>query len=156
MTESPRKPRSRLFLRATLIAVPLALLMSAGFLHAQHAIHHGDPSPAAKVINLEHVHAMLAKVGASSAQQQRIDGFLETANSRMQGVHQGLGDAHRELAGLLLAQTVDRGQLEALRARQVAALDAASRQMLAAIEDAVRELTPEQRATLLDMHKPRG
>jgi Spy/CpxP family protein refolding chaperone len=156
MSESQGKNRSRSFLRATLIAVPLALLLSAGFLHAQHAIHHGDPAPAAQVVNLDHVHAMLARVGASSSQQQRIDGYLEAANIQMQAVHQGLGDAHRELAGLLLAPTVDRGQIEALRARQVAALDAASSQMLAAIEGAVRELTPEQRAALLDMHKPRG
>jgi Spy/CpxP family protein refolding chaperone len=156
MSESPVKNRSRPFLRATLIAVPLALLLSAGFLHAQHAIHHGDHSPATQVISLDHVHAMLARVGVSSSQQLRIDGFLEAANSQMQAVHQGLDDAHRELAGLLLAPTVDRGQLEALRARQVAALDAASSQMLAAIEAAVRELTPEQRAALLDLHKPRG
>ncbi len=153
MSEPPRK---RLFLRATLIAVPLALLMSAGFLHAQHAMHHGDSPHAAQAINLDHVHAMLARVGASSAQQSRIDGLLATANSELQQVHSQLGQAHHELAGLLLAPSVDLGQVEALRARQVAALDSASRQMLAAMEDAVQVLTPEQRAMLLELHKPRG
>jgi Spy/CpxP family protein refolding chaperone len=137
--------------------VPLALLLAAGFLHAQHAVqHHGHAASAAPLISSGHVHAMLAKVGASAAQQARIDGFIRTASEEMQSAHDRLGNAHRELAEMLLAPTVDQRQVEILRAGQMLALDATSQRLVAAIQDAVLVLTPEQRATLLALHHPGG
>ncbi len=154
MSETQRSPRKR-FLRYTLIGAPLALLAGMGLLHAQDALHHLH-AHGAQVIDIEHVHAMLAKVGVTDTQQVRVDDFLNAALGEMQSAHKALGDAHLQLAGLLLAPTVDRGRIESLRISQVAALDAASQRMLADVEDAVNVLTPEQRAQLADLHQPHG
>jgi periplasmic protein CpxP/Spy len=154
MSEPQRSPRKR-FLRYSLIGVPAALLVGMGLLHAQDALHHMH-SHTAQPIDIDHVHAMLAKVGVTDTQQVRIDDFLKAALGEMQATHKALGDAHLQLAGLLLAPTVDRGRVEALRVSQVAALDAASQRMLADVEDAINVLTPEQRAKLAGMHQPHG
>jgi Spy/CpxP family protein refolding chaperone len=156
MSETPRKSRRKILI-ATLVGVPLALLLGAGFLHAQHFVqHHAHSAPAAPLIHSEHVHAMLAKVGASADQQARIDGFLQIATEEMQAAQDRLGKAHRELAEMLLAPTVDQGQIEILRTGQMLALDATSQRLVAVIRDAVLVLTPEQRATLLGLHHPNG
>ena len=66
MTETPRKSRRKILI-ATLVGVPLALLLGAGFLHAQHFVqHHAHSGPAAPLVHGGQVHAMLAKVGAST------------------------------------------------------------------------------------------
>lgn len=156
MSETPRKSRRKILV-LTLVGVPLALLLGAGFLHAQHFVqHHGHATAAAPLVHSEHLRAMLAKVGASAEQQARIEGILKTATGEMQAAQDRLGKAHRELAEMLLAPTVDQGQVEILRAGQILALDATSQRLVTAMQDAVLVLTPEQRAALLALHHPGG
>lgn len=156
MSESARQSPRRKALIATLVGLPLALLLGAGILHAQHFLHHDHSPPAGQLVNSGHLHAMLGKVGASAEQQARIDGILAAASREMEAVHAGLGDAHRQLAEVLLAPAVDQGEIETLRAGQIAVIDSASRHLVAAMQEAVLVLSPEQRALLLDLHHPHG
>ena len=61
-----------------------------------------------------------------------------------------LGQFHEAL----MAPSLDRAQIESLRAAQVKSLDDASKRLVTAIEDAAEVLSPEQRAALgEEIHK---
>jgi protein CpxP len=54
---------------------------------------------------------------------------------------------------LMSAPTIDRVAVEALRAKRIAAIDAASKQAVAALVEAAEVLTPEQRTKLVEEMK---
>jgi protein CpxP len=147
MSESPRTTRTRRLVAYALIPLA-AVLLGAGLLHAQQAMHHGGSMHEVHAIDAGHVHEMLDKLGVTAAQQQRIDPAVQTVLSEMTSMHSLLDDTHLKLHELLLAPAIDRGQLEALRGEQLRALDAASLRMLSALEDVAEAMTPEQRAAL--------
>jgi periplasmic protein CpxP/Spy len=133
---------------AALIAIPLALL-GAGVLYAhQDSSHHGPMRGHRMEMHLEHLDAMLTKVGASAAQKTQVEGILKGAFTEMGSAH----DAHSAALGkfheLLLAPTVDRAQMEALRADTVRSMDEASKRLTGAFSDAAEVLSPEQRTAL--------
>jgi len=138
-----RRPRARLF---AFIAIPLVLL-GAGLTYAhQHGGHHGGMlSEQGIEMHLDHVQVMLGKVGASDAQKAQIDGILKAGFSDFKGAHDNCHASLGKLHELLLAPSVDRAKIEALRAEQAQALDDASRRLVSSLEDAVEVLTPEQR-----------
>lgn len=156
MSRTPGKPGSRRILLATLIGVPLAVLAIGGFVHVRHFMHEHHAAPDMSVATIDRAHAMLAGIGASADQVTRIDAYLNAAMGEMKAAHDGLANTHRKLAALLLSPTVDQSQVEMLRAGQVEALDQASRQMIAAMEEAAQVLTPEQRAKLRELHHADG
>ena len=61
-----------------------------------------------------------------------------------------LADGHRRAAELLGQPTVDRAQMETVRAEHLRLLDEASRRLTGALADAADVLTPEQRRRLAD------
>jgi len=144
MTESTR----RRFKLAAFIAIPLALV-GAGLAFAhQDGWHHGPMGAPNMEMHLDHVQAMLGKIGASDAQKSQIEGILKGAFTEMKGTHDAHDAAFGQFHELLLAPAVDRDRIEALRAAQVKSIDDASKRIVSAMEEAAEVLTPEQRAAL--------
>ena len=132
-----------------LIAIPLAII-GAGFTYAhQSGSHHGGPMREHRMeMHLEHLNAMLSKVGASEAQKTQVEGILKGAFTEMGAAHDAHDAALGKLHELLLAPTIDRTQMETLRADTVRSMDEASKRLITAFGDAAEVLTAEQRATL--------
>jgi periplasmic protein CpxP/Spy len=95
-----------------------------------------------------HVKHVLAEVDASPEQQARIDEIVQAAAKDLKTLHEQNQGGFAELHMLFTAPAIDRGRLEQLRARHIAAMDAASQRCTTALADAAEVLTPEQRATL--------
>ena len=137
------------FKLAAIIAIPLVLI-GAGitYAHQSGGGHHGAMSERGAEMHLEHMQVMLGKIGASDAQKSQIDGILKGAFGELRGVHEAHSAALGQLHEALLASSVDRAEIESLRAAQVKSLDDASKRLVTAIEDAAEVLSPEQRAAL--------
>jgi protein CpxP len=149
MSESPSTPKRRRFKLVALVAIPLAVI-GAGLTYAHQAgWQHGGPMSEQGIeMHLDHVQAMLGKIGASDAQKSQIDGILKGALNDMKATHEAHHAAFGQFHELLLAPSIDREKVESLRAAQVMSLDTASKRLVTAIEDAADVLTPEQRAAL--------
>jgi Spy/CpxP family protein refolding chaperone len=134
---------------ATFFAIPLIAIGGAiAYAHQDGGMHHGPMTEQSMEMHLDHMSAMLTKIGASDAQKSQVEGILKSAFTEMQATqrshHDALGKAH----DLLLAPSVDRSQIEAMRAEQIRSFDEASKRMVTAFEDAAEVLSPEQRAAL--------
>lgn len=102
----------------------------------------------------EHVERMVQhitdEVSATAEQQSKISQIAKAAVADLQPLHQQLLDAHKKAIEIFRQPTLDRTALEALRAEQIARVDAVSKRMTQAIADMAEVLTPEQRAKLAD------
>ena len=147
MTELPSKPSRR---RVGLIAIAASLVAIAGgalaFAHSSGG-HHG-PMTGDSQRHLEHMQAMLTKIGASDAQKAQIDGILKPAFDEMKAAHESHSAAFKQFHEAITAPSIDRARLESLRAGQLKSLDDASKRLVTAISDAAEVLTPDQRAAL--------
>jgi periplasmic protein CpxP/Spy len=138
------KPKRRVGL-ITLAASLVALAAGAlAFAHSGGG-HHG---PMGDANHLEHMQAMLTKIGASDAQKQQIEGILKPAFEEMKAAHEGHSAAFKQFHEAIMAPSIDRSRLETLRADQIKALDEASKRLVTAISDAAEVLSPDQRAAL--------
>jgi len=137
------------FKLVALIAIPLAIL-GAGVIYAhQGGSHHGSPMREHRMeMHLEHLNAMLSKVGASDAQTTQVEGILKSAFTEMGAAHEAHDAALGKLHELLLAPTIDRTQMETLRVDTVRSMEEASKRLIGAFSDAAEVLTPEQRTAL--------
>jgi protein CpxP len=144
MTELTSKPRRRVGLIAIAASV---VAIAAGALAYAHSGggHHGRMS-ADPEKHLEHLNAMLTKVGASDAQKKQIEGILRPAFNEMQAARDTHGAAFRQFHEAILSPSIDRAQLETIRADEIKSLDEASKRVVTAISDAAEVLSPEQRA----------
>ena len=137
-------PRLKL---VTLIAAPLIIVAGALAYAHQGGGHHGGPAGHMEA-HLDQMRGMLAKIGATEAQQTQIDGILRGAFTELKaatdGHHAAMGQFHQ----LLLSPSIDREKLESIRADQIKALDAASKRLATAFGDAAEILTVEQRQAL--------
>jgi Spy/CpxP family protein refolding chaperone len=150
MTAHPSNPKRR---RVAGIAIAASLIALVGgafaFAHAGGEQHHGGHMAAHSAEHhLEHMRALLTKIGASEAQKSQISGLLEPALNEMKAVHEGHTAAMKQFHEGLLAPSVDRARLESLRAAHVKGLDEATRRMVTAMTDAAEVLSPEQRTAL--------
>jgi len=143
-TSTPRRFRVKVL---ALIAIPLAVL-GAGLVYAhQHGGHGGGMMSEQGIeMHLDHVQVLLGRVGASDAQKTQIDGILKSGFNDFKRTHDDCHASLGKLHELLLAPSVDRAKIEALRAEQARALDEASKRLVTSMEDAVEVLTPEQRS----------
>lgn len=138
------KPRRRvglIALAASLVAVAAGAL---AFAHSGGG-HHG---PMGEANHLEHMQAMLTKIGASDAQKQQIEGILKPAFEEMKAAHESHSAAFKQFHEAITAPSIDRARLETLRADQIRSLDEASKRLVTAISDAAEVLSPDQRAAL--------
>jgi len=145
MTEHPRPHRRRV----GLIAIAASVVAIAGgalaFAHSG-GMHHGPMAGDSQ--HLEHLQAMLTKIGASEAQKTQIEGILEPAFDEMKAARDSHSAAFRQFHEAITAPSIDRARLESLRADQIKSLDEASKRLVMAISDAAEVLTPAQRASL--------
>lgn len=91
---------------------------------------------------------MLRRVDATSAQREKVEAIVEKAFAD----HAAHRQKHAALRGegleILTADTIDRGRLEALRARHLAIAEEGSKHLVDVVADIAEVLTPEQRQTL--------
>lgn len=96
------------------------------------------------------LYRMLDRVNATPEQRSQIQQIVERNREAMRAEHEA-GRSLRDQAMALFAQpTVDVAAIEALRVKQVARMDAASRQMTQAMLDISHVLTPDQRKQMVD------
>ena len=122
-------------------------------MHGRHGMHaQMDPAKMA-----EHIDAMVAKLlpDGTPEQKAKLAAIAKSAVTDLAPVRAQLQAARQSAHALLMAPKVDRAALEQLRAEQIAALDAASKRMLTAVEDAADLLTPEQRQRFHAMMRKR-
>jgi periplasmic protein CpxP/Spy len=148
MIESPTKRRRMKFL----VSAVAALAVVGGALvyaHGNMGMHHGGMMSEQGIeMHLDHVQAMLTKIGASDAQKSQIDGILKAGFADMKVAHESHDAAFKQFHELLLAQSIDRAKMEDLRAAQIKNFDDSSRRLVTAIADAAEVLSPDQRAAL--------
>jgi len=152
-TDTPAVPKRssgrRWILAAALVAAVGATGMAGasfagegmGGMHGRH--HAMDPASAAK-----HIDKMIEKIAPDATPQQKahLAEIAKSAFADLTPLHAQLRDAHQRAHELLMQPVIDRAALEALRAEQIQRVDAASKRVLQAVEDAADILTPEQRA----------
>jgi Spy/CpxP family protein refolding chaperone len=141
-------PKRRRLAVAAIAASLLALV--GGTLAYAHSggEHHGLMSGRGAEDHLEHMQAMLTKIGASDAQKSQIEGLLKPAFEEMKAAHEAHSAAFEQFHEAITAPSIDRAKIEALRAEQLKSLDEASKRMVTAITDAAEVLSPDQRAAL--------
>jgi len=131
------------------IAVPLIVAGGAlAFAHQGTSGHGGPMCGHDAEMHLDHVDAMLTRIKVSDAQKTQAEGILKNAFEDLASTRDAHHDAFGELHQLLLAPSVDRARIEVLRARQIQALDEASKRVAGEFADAAEVLSPEQRAAL--------
>lgn len=90
----------------------------------------------------------LDAVDATKEQEDRIWAIIDGTRSELRPMMREFRDTRETVMALMAAPTLDREAAEKLRAERIAAIDAASKKMTAAMLDAAEVLTPEQRAEL--------
>ena len=99
---------------------------------------------------------MLERVHATAEQRAQIQQIIDGDAAERQAQREA-GREMREQAMALFAQpTVDANAVEALRQKQIALADAASKRMTASMLEISRVLTPEQRAQIASYMQQRG
>lgn len=83
-------------------------------------------------------------------QRQKAAEIAKAAALDLAPIHDAWRANHEEVVGVLTAPTVDRAALEALRARQMALAENASRRITQAVADLGDVLTPDQRVELVE------
>lgn len=143
-----RKPRVN---RIALIAASTIAIVASALVYAHQDMgHHGLMNGRGIEMHLDHIQAMLGRVGASDAQKTQVNEILKGAFDDMKSAHQRHSQVLNEFHQLLLAPTIDRARIESLRAQQIKTMDEASKRLVGALDDAAEVLTPEQRAALAE------
>ena len=93
---------------------------------------------------------MLDSVNATDQQRAQIKQIMQSAHADLKAQHEADRGIHDQMVAAFTQPTVDANAVEALRQRQLAAHDQASKRMMQAMLDVSRVLTPEQRKTLAD------
>jgi Spy/CpxP family protein refolding chaperone len=137
--------------RIVLTAAATIAIVASALVYAHQGIgHHGPMGGHGMEMHLDHIQAMLGRVGASDTQKAQINETLKNAFNDMKGMHERHSQVLEQFHQLLLAPSVDRARIESLRAEQIKAMDEASKRLVGAIDDAAEILTPEQRAALAE------
>ncbi len=106
----------------------------------------GEPGERANKVAMH----LLDDVDASEAQRAQVKSILQAHQPALKSLRQAGKDTRKEIHALLSAPTVDRAALETLRAKKLASMDGASREMTAMLADIAEVLTPEQRQQMAD------
>ncbi|WP_284617328.1 Spy/CpxP family protein refolding chaperone [Aquabacterium humicola] len=129
-------------------AAQMAQAMPGG--EGQHAMHRGHGAGGHGGPMMMMSERVLQAVGASADQQARVQQIYRAAHEELRAQHQAAGDLRAQWVQIFTAPTVDARAAEALRQKQAALHEAASKRMLQATIEAAAVLTPEQRAKLAE------
>jgi Spy/CpxP family protein refolding chaperone len=91
---------------------------------------------------------LYVEIDATEAQKQKLDPIVRQAAKDLLPARERLLAARREAIELLSRERVDAAALEALRAKQIALADEASKRLTRAVAEAAEVLTPAQRKEL--------
>ena len=144
MTDSNRNHRA---LKIACYAAAALVAIGGAFAYAHQAGGHGGHMGQQNAqMHLDHLAAVLTKIGVSEAQRSQVVGLMRPAFADMKSVHDSHWAAFGQFHELLFAPSIDRGKIDSLRADQIKSIDAASRRVTTAFADAAEVLSPEQRA----------
>jgi protein CpxP len=90
----------------------------------------------------------LDRVDATPAQRERIEAIAADVRERRESFREEGKELRQELRELLLAESIDRKAIEAVRQDFLQLVDRSSAYVLDHVVKAAEVLTPEQRATL--------
>lgn len=93
---------------------------------------------------------MLADIDATEAQQKKIADIMVMLTRELRPLREQAHEARKQLMEILSKPQIDRGALEALRAKQAQTIDQISRRITQSLADAAEVLTPDQRAKLAE------
>ncbi len=99
---------------------------------------------------------MMDELDATPDQEKKLFAIFDAVRGEMRDTMIDFRSTRGEVLDILGAETIDRDAVEKLRAERVAAMDAASKTMTAALIEAAEVLTPEQRAKLAAFIEERG
>lgn len=155
-TTAARRPRlatALLACAAAWAALPAAAQPAPPGAMPVPAMHHraGPGMPGAPGLSERQLDA----VGASAEQKAQVRQIMDAAREDLRQQHASQRALHQQLMALMAAPQLDAAAAEALRQKQVAGHDAASKRMLQAMLDAGAVLTPEQRQKLGERLKQR-
>jgi len=158
-TTTNTQPKRRTALWGGLIAIVAGIVTFGAIAHAGPG-HFGPFAMMHGQFNAEHaskhvkkmVNWALDDVDATNDQKAKVNDIFQAALKDLLPIHQQVGDAHSQVIQLMSQPVIDRAAVEQLRATQMAALDAASKRLTLAFEDASEVLTPEQRQKLIASH----
>lgn len=102
------------------------------------------------------VRHIAVEADATPEQVEKLRGVMRAAVKDILPVREKAQSVREQTRALLTQQTINRAELEKLRAEQVATADAVSKRLVQALADAAEVLTPEQRRKLNDHFPPRG
>jgi Spy/CpxP family protein refolding chaperone len=94
---------------------------------------------------------VLSRVDASTEQKQQIKTMLQKAFQELQPLREQHMQNRQALVTALTQPAVDRDALDMLRQAELQLAEQASQQVVATLADIAEVLTPEQRASLVDM-----
>lgn len=106
------------------------------------------PEPMHPAPQLERINTMFDLVDATPAQRAQVQAIMDRTREELKATRQSLHDLREQSMALLTAATVDGAAIEALRLRQQAIQNEASKRMSQATVESVKLLTAEQRAKL--------
>lgn len=98
---------------------------------------------------------VLEEIDATAEQEKKIWAIIDSTRSELRSTMIDFRNTREDVVDLLTASQIDREAAEKLRSERVAALDAASQKMTAALLDVAEVLTPEQRAELAEIIEER-
>lgn len=96
------------------------------------------------------IEQVLTEVGADAGQKEKIKTIFKTTMDEVRPERGERREMREEVTKLLGAPTIDRGAIEALRAKKLAEFDAKSKTVAKAVADAAEVLTPDQRKKLIE------
>jgi Spy/CpxP family protein refolding chaperone len=138
---------------AAFVALPIIAFAGGPGRFMHGGCHGGDePKSAAEVRErIGFMEArMLDRVDATPEQRETIGAILDEAATRVFERKQRAGTLHGDLKAALLADTIDRAELEEIRFQATSQVDDASRVGLDTIADIAEVLTVKQRRQIAD------
>jgi Spy/CpxP family protein refolding chaperone len=94
---------------------------------------------------------ILDRIDATEDQSKAIQQIVADSLERFHTLHEANEDSHERLAALLTGATVDPEAVEAFRSEQMQKVEIASLQLTETLVAIAAELTPEQRAELVEL-----